>query len=116
MFAIRTTENSNGFTPFELLFEHKPYTHLNVLRDLLTGHDSNPEVKTTFQYVLDPRNRIEETCAMAHKEIANTYLKNKRYFDKHAKLRELKVGDQVLVLFPKPKNKLEFIWKAPATC
>ena len=114
MFAIRTTENSNGFTPFELLFGRKPYTHLNVLRDLWTGHDSDPEVKTTYQYVLDLRNRIEETCEMAHKEIAKTHLKNKRYFDKYAKLRELKAGDQVLVLSPKPKNKLEFIWKGPA--
>ena len=114
MFSIRTTENANGFTPFELLFGRLPHTHLNVLRELWTGRDSDPEVKTTYQYVLDLRNRIEETCELAHKEIAKTHLKNKRHFDKNAKLRELKVGDKVLVLSPKPKNKLEFLWKGPA--
>jgi Integrase zinc binding domain/Integrase core domain len=114
MFSIRKTENTNGFTPFELLFGRLPHTHLNVLRELWTGRDSDPDVKTTYHHELDLRNRIEETCELAHKEIAKTHLKNKRHFDKNAKLRELKVGDKVLVLSPKPKNKLEFLWKGPA--
>ena len=115
MFAIRTTENANKFTPFELLYGRLPRTHMDVLRDLWTGQNENSETKTTYQYVLDLRNRIEETCKLAQDEIAKTHFKNKRYFDKHAKLRELKPGGKVLVLSPKPSNKLEFIWKGPAT-
>src|SRR5664279_526416 len=114
MFAIRTTENSNGYTPFELLFGRSPRTLISVLRDLWTKQDNEPEVKTTYQYILDLRNRIEETCDLAQKEIAKTHMKNKRYFDKNAKLRELEPGDKVLVLSPKPRNKLEFMWKGPA--
>jgi len=114
MFAIRTTENSNGYTPFELLFGRSPRTHISVLRDLWTKQDSETEAKTTYQYILDLRNRIEETCELAQREIAKTHLKNKRYFDKNAKLRELSAGDKVLVLSPKPRNKLEFMWKGPA--
>jgi hypothetical protein len=114
LFAIRTTENSNGYTPFELLFGRLPRTHVAVLRDLWTGQDQNQEVKTTYQYVLDIRNRIEETCQLAQKEIAKTHLKNEKRFNRHAKLRELEPGDQVLVISPKPQNKLEFIWKGPA--
>jgi hypothetical protein len=114
LFAIRTTENSNGYTPFELLFGRLPRTHVAVLRDLWTGHDQDPEVKTMYQYVLDIRNRIEETCQLAQREIAKTHLKNERRMNKHAKLRELIPGDKVLVISPKPQNKLEFIWKGPA--
>ena len=114
LFAIRTTENSNGYTPFELLFGRLPHTHVAVLRDLWTGQEQDPEVKTTYQYVLDIRNRIEETCQLAQKEIAKTHVKNERRMNKHAKLRTLEPGDQVLVISPKPQNKLEFIWKGPA--
>ena len=114
LFAIRTTENSNGYTPFELLFGRLPRTHVAVLRDLWTGQDQDPEIKTTYQYVLDIRNRIEETCQLAQKEIAKTHVRNEKRFNKHAKLRELVPGDKVLVISPKPQNKLEFIWKGPA--
>ena len=85
-----------------------------VQRDLWTGKDQDPEVKTTYQYVLDIRNRIEETCQLAQKEIAKTRVKTERRFDIHAKLRELVPGDKVLVVSQEPQNKLEFVWKGPA--
>jgi len=113
LFAIRTTENSNGYTPFALLFGRLPRTHVAVLQDLWTGQDQNPEVKRIC-IVFDIRNRIEETCQLAQREIAKTHLKNEKRLNKHVKLRELKPGDQVLVISPKPQNKLEFIWKGPA--
>jgi hypothetical protein len=115
LFAIRTTENANKFTPFELLFGRMPHTHMDVLRELWTGQSTDLETKTTYQYVLDLKNRIEETCKLAQEEIAKTHVRNKRRFDKRAKLRELKPQQKVLVLSPKPSNKLEFIWKGPAT-
>jgi hypothetical protein len=114
MFAIRTTANTNNYTPFELMFGRQCRTHLAVLKDLWTGHDDDPETKTTYQYVLDLRNRIEQTCEFAQKEIVKTHLRNVRNFNKHAKLRELTAGDKVLVISPNPKSKLEFIWKGPA--
>jgi len=113
LFAIRTTENSNGYTPSELLFGRLPRTHVAVLPDLWTGQDQDPEVKTTYQYVLDIRNRIEETCQLAQREIAKTHLENGKRFNKHAYLRQLKPGGKVLVISQKPQNKLEFIWKGP---
>src|SRR5208282_3540161 len=114
LFAIRTTQNTNGYTPFELLFGRLSRTYMAVLRDLWTGEDDEPEVKTTYQYVLDLRNRIEETCQLAQKEIEKTHQKNAVKRNLHAKTRVLKPGDKVLVLSPRPKNKLEFIWKGPA--
>jgi len=51
---------------------------------------------------------------LAQKEIEKTHQKNAVKRNLHAKTRVLKPGDKVLVLSPRPKNKLEFIWKGPA--
>lgn len=48
LFCIRTTENANKFTPFELLFGRRPRTHLDVLRDLWTNQNDDVETKTTY--------------------------------------------------------------------
>jgi len=61
-----------------------------LLRD--TSHN-----KTTHQYVLDLRERIERSCKMAQEELVETEMKNKkRYFDKKAKLRVLVNSDKVV--------------------
>jgi hypothetical protein len=55
------------------------------LKDLWTGINQEPEFKTTYQYVLDLRERIESTCEMAQKEIAKIQRKNQRHFNRNAK-------------------------------
>jgi hypothetical protein len=70
LFAIRTTENATKFTPFELLYGRMPHTHMDVLHELWIGQSTDLETKTTYRYVLDLRNRIEETCKLAQEEIA----------------------------------------------
>jgi len=90
-----------------LSYYSEDYSDFAVLRDLWTGQDQYPEVKTTYQYVFDINNRIEETCQLAQKEIA---IKNERRTNKHATLRILEPGDQVFVISPKLQN----IWTEPA--
>ena len=70
----------------------------------------------TYQYVLDLRDRIEETCRLAYDEIMKVGLqgKNKKYFDKKAKLRVLEKDEKVLLLLPTASNKLLFQRKGPA--
>ena len=53
---------------------------------------------TTYQYVFDPRNRIEETCALAHENHLKAQKKYKKHFDKTARLRTMDVGERVLVI------------------
>jgi hypothetical protein len=57
---------------------------MDVLRDLWTGQSTDLETKTMHQYVLNLRNRIEETCKLAQEEIAKTHIRNKHRFDKNA--------------------------------
>jgi len=69
MFAVRDTpQDSTGFTPFELLYGHKVRTSMTLLKRIWTDKDENPEVKTLYQYVVDLRDRVGETCKMAKEE------------------------------------------------
>jgi hypothetical protein len=114
LFAMRNTPNASGFSPFELLFGRSCFTHLGILRTLWTGEVPEPEVKTTYQYVLDLQERIEETCKLAREELKKVQGRNQKRWNKNSKLRELTVGQKVLYLVPLRSNKLQFQWKGPA--
>jgi len=89
-FAVRDTpQDSTGFNPFELLFGHRVRTPMTPLKHLWTGEKEDPEVKTTYQYVLDLRERIEETCQLAQEEIAKVQKRNQTYYNRRARERRL---------------------------
>ena len=50
----------------------------------------------------------------SQEELVKTQMKNKKYFDKKARLRVFVNGDKVLVLLPTASNKLLFQFKGPA--
>ena len=84
--------------PFELMWPSGVFCTRSKTMELLsrllrdTSHN-----KTTHQYVLDLRERIERSCKMAQEELVETEMKNKkRYFDKKAKLRVLVNSDKVV--------------------
>jgi len=41
---------------------------MNILKKLRT-EEENQKVKTAYQYVVDMRDRIKETCEMAQREL-----------------------------------------------
>jgi len=73
----------------------------------------NPEVKTAYQYVLDLRERIEETCQLAQEEIAKVHKRNQTYYNWRAREIRLNIGDSVLLLLPTENNKLTLAWRGP---
>jgi transposase InsO family protein len=114
MFAVRdTAQDSTGFSPFELLYGRTVRTPMTLLKELWTGEVEEPEVKTTYQYVLDLRERIEQTCALAQEELGKVQTRNKRYYDRRVRNRQLKVGESVLLLLPTERNKLLLSWQGP---
>ena len=114
LFAYREVpQDSTGFAPFELLYGRTVRGPLTVLRELWTKEIPEGEVKTTYQYVFDLRNRIEETCRIAEESIKSTQTKMKTHYDKKARVRDLAAGDKVLVLLPSDNNKLLMHWKGP---
>ena len=69
MFAVRDTpQDSTGFTPFELLYGRNVRTPMTILKELRTGKVEDQENVLTYQYVINLRERIEETCALAKEQ------------------------------------------------
>ena len=65
LFAYREVpQASTGFSPFELLYGRTVRGPMQVLKELWTEKET-PEVSNTYQYVLELRNRLEETCKIA---------------------------------------------------
>jgi len=114
IFAVRDTpQDSTGFTPFELLYGHKVRTPMALLKRIWTDEDKDPEVKTLYQYVVDLRDRVQETCKMAKEELAKVQVRNQKYYNRRTRVRKLQVGDSVLLLLPTERNKLTLAWRGP---
>ena len=93
VFAARDTpQDSTGFTPFELTYGRSVRTPMSLLRKLWTDEEDDSEVKTAYQYVLDLRQRLEETCQLAQQELSRVQTRNQNYYNRHARSRHLCVG------------------------
>jgi len=114
LFAYREApQESLDFAPFEMLYGRSVKGPLQILRQLSTRSQADPEVCTTYQYVVDLRNRLEKTWEMAHEELRKQQWIQKRQFDFRAKDRTFKHRDLVLILLPTSDNKLLMQWKGP---
>jgi len=114
LFAYREApQESLGFAPFELLYGRSVNGPLQILHQLWTKEQDDPDVRTTYQYVVDLRNRLQETWDLAHDELRRKQVCQKRQFDYRAKPRSFTASEQVLVLLPTSENKLLIQWKGP---
>ena len=84
-----------------------------ILKELWSKEGTDREVTHTYQYVLDLRNRIEETCDLAHEFLQSAQTRYKKHFDRKARMRSLRIGEWALVLLPTENNKLLMQWQGP---
>ena len=114
LFAYREVpQESLGFSPFEMLYGHSVRGPMLILKQLWTKEQENPDVKSTYQHVIDLRQRLQDTCDLAHQNLLKAQAKQKKYFDCRTKERHFKPGDKVLLLLPTDENKLLMNWKGP---
>ena len=114
LFSYReVAQASLGFSPFELVYGRSVRGPMSVLRDIWADEVINEQTKTTYQYVLELRERLESTCKLAHDELRKAQGNQHKWFNKKAKAKHLKEGDQVLLLLPTKLNKLEMQWQGP---
>lgn len=114
LFAYRETpQSSTTFSPFELLFGRDVRGPMMILRELWTDQCKEGETKTTYQYVIDLQERLEKTCKLARAELQKSKEKYRLQYNKKARSRSFKEGDEVLLLLPTDKNKLLMQWKGP---
>jgi len=86
---------------------------MTIPKELWTGEVEDQENVSTYQYVIDLREWIEETCALAKEQLADTQKKNQKYYNRRARNRELQQGDLVLLLLPTERNKLTLSLRGP---
>ena len=114
LFAIREMPNDTlKFSPFELLYGRRVKGPLTLLHELWAGESAEDEVRTTYQYVLELRDRLSEAAQMAAENTSVSTDMYKLYFDRNTKDRQFSVGDEVLLLLPTNHNKLLMQWNGP---
>ena len=64
-------QESTGFSPFQLLYRRSARGPGMILKELWTKEVNIPEVKTSYEYVTNLRDRIEDSLKLAQKESYN---------------------------------------------
>src|SRR5215469_15872807 len=114
LFAYREVpQASTGFSPFELIYGKTVRGPMQIVKELWTEDISETEVKNSYKYIFDLRERIQETLKLAQENLGKAQLRNKHYYDKKTRERKLNIGDEVVILLPQDHNKLLMKWKGP---
>ena len=88
-FAYREApQEATKFLPFELLYGRTVRGPVQILKELWTGETDGIEVKTSYQYVLELRECLDNTMKIAQEELLKSRKKNKTLYDRKAKRRE----------------------------
>lgn len=116
LFAVREMPHSSlKFSPFELLYGRRVRGPLTILRELWSNQQINTDIRTIYQYVFELRNRLEDAARIAAQNAEISGKVYKQYFDRTARTRSLKIGEEVLLLLPTSHNKLLMQWRGPFT-
>ncbi|KAL8618325.1 hypothetical protein ACOMHN_061170 [Nucella lapillus] len=115
LFACRELPSeSTGFSPFKLLFGRKVRGPVSLLQEVWTDRSQEDEQdKPLYGYIFDLQNRLDEVAKVAMESVAKSSVRGKHYFDRKARDRRFKEGDEVLVLLPSSSNKLLSGWLGP---
>ena len=114
LFAYREAPQASlGFSPFELIYGRRVRGPLTLLKELWTGETPHEETRSTYEYVFDLQNRLQDTCKLAHEHLKKAKEVQRAYYNKKARNRSFNIGDQVLLLLPTNHNKLLLHWKGP---
>ena len=77
---LEVPQESTGFWPFELLYRRAVIGTMFILKKLWTKEFEEPEVKNSYQYVFELREKLEDTVKLAHTELKKVYSKGKHYY------------------------------------
>jgi len=116
LFAYRETPvETLGFTPFELIYSYPVRGPLSLIKESWMKKDIKANRPNIIQYLLDIREKAKESWNTVT-EIATTEReRSKVWYDKTARDREFKPGDQILALLPKQGDPMDLKWKGPFT-
>jgi len=79
LFAHREVkQDSLGYSSFELLYGRTVRRPMSILRELMTNEKVEPDVKTTYEYVLDLKHRLQSMCELAQIELQKSQIRQKK--------------------------------------
>ena len=81
-------QESTGFSPFELLYGRAVRGPMTILKELWTKEVEEPEVKNSYQYVFELREKLKETLKLAHSQLQKAQDKGKHYYDRKTRVTE----------------------------
>ena len=114
LFAYRESPHeSTGYSPFELLYGRRVRGPLELMKGNWEGEDQSEE--STVSFIMKTRDRLEKLHKLASLRETQAKNRQKKFFDQRSKVRELEIGQRVLILLPTSNNKLLAEWKGPYT-
>ena len=112
LFAYREVpQSSTGFSPFELLYGRSVRGPLDVLHESWTAREASEE--SVVSHILSMREKMEKMAGIVKDNLRTAQARQKHWYDRNARMRELMPGEQVLILLPTTTNKLQAQWQGP---
>uniref|UniRef100_A0A8C3P213 Gypsy retrotransposon integrase-like protein 1 n=1 Tax=Chrysemys picta bellii TaxID=8478 RepID=A0A8C3P213_CHRPI len=103
---------SLGFSPFELIYGHEVKGPLQLVKQQWEGVTSSPGTNI-LDFVTNLQNTVKDFLALARENLQDAQQERKAWYDKHARERSFRVGDQVMVLKALQATKMEASWQGP---
>ncbi|RUS72531.1 hypothetical protein EGW08_019713 [Elysia chlorotica] len=100
----------------ELLYGRSVRGPLHILRQLWTKDVEEEDVRSSYQYVLELRERQEKIWKLVHQKLEKAEGKQKYLYDRGTKTRKFEPGNQVLVFITNRSNNLNKLlmhWTRP---
>ena len=88
----------NGFSAFELLYNHDVRGPTKILRETWSAEDQG--TRTVAEYLIKTRERMKRCSELAAIAVKAAQNKTKKWYDKKSRQRELNEGDMCLILLP----------------
>ena len=81
LFAYREVpQELTGFSPFQLLYGRSVRGPGTILKELWTKEVNIPEVKSSYEYVTELPERLEDSLKLAQKELEKSQKRYKRHY------------------------------------
>ena len=78
LFAYREArQEATGFSPFDLLYGRTVKGPVQIPKEQWSKEENVPEVTTNYQYVLEQRERLNETMKLTQAELERNQIRNK---------------------------------------
>ena len=106
-----------GFRPFELLFGKNPRGMLTLIRDACTSNDADVPTskRNVVECMLTLRDGFADAIEIANKTAKEHQNKSKNWYDRKARSRQFKTGEQILMFLPISGKPLEAQFEGPFT-